>query len=158
MIKRRCKSILEEESDRSRRCSRLSSGFAPIMLFGGLVFICIGISASTNTGKDKAKLKNLSTGPLAVGVIMMIFAMLLIALWLYCRARARGLDHILLHGSRKNSRASRNIISTVVSRIQNSDVGSAFPTRCYSSADCSSISMQNKLLSQSSHSNLFQAS
>jgi len=31
------------------------------MVFGGLVFVCIGISARTNTGKDSERLKNLST-------------------------------------------------------------------------------------------------
>ena len=99
--------LLEDTSERSQRCAKISSGFAPIMMFGGLVFICIGISASTNTGKDKEKLKNLSFGPLTVGVFMILLAMFLILMWLCCRSRARVIDHKLLHGSQRSSTETR---------------------------------------------------
>uniref|UniRef100_H2ZIA4 Uncharacterized protein n=1 Tax=Ciona savignyi TaxID=51511 RepID=H2ZIA4_CIOSA len=121
---------LEQESDRARRCSKLSSGFAPLMVFGGLVFVCIGVSAKTNTGKDRARLQQLSTTPLAMGVFMLALGVFLICSWFGCRRRARQLDQKVLHGSRRNSREHDNIIQTMLLKLQHhTGVGNLFPER-----------------------------
>ena len=90
------------------------------MVFGGLVFVCIGISASTNTGKDKERLKELSAAPLAMGVFMIMLGASLILTWFGCRSRARRLDQKLLHGSHGNLSSSRdNLMQTVVTKFYN---------------------------------------
>lgn len=95
------------------------------MVFGGLVFVCIGISASTNTGKDRERLKDLSAAPLAMGVFMIVLGACLILTWFGCRSRARQLDQKLLHGSHSNLSLSRdNLMQSVVSKFYNrSDQG-----------------------------------
>ncbi|CAK8696934.1 unnamed protein product [Clavelina lepadiformis] len=118
---------LEEDSERARRCSKLSSGFAPLMIFGGLVFVCIGISAYTNTGKDKERLKQLSTAPLVMGIFMLVLGAVLISSWFGCRSRARKIDQKLLHGSRRNSLESDdNLVQAVVAKLY-SQIGSNLP-------------------------------
>ena len=88
------------------------------MVFGGLVFICIGISASTNTGKDKERLKNLSAAPIAMGVFMIMLGVGLILTWFACRSRAQQLDNKLLHGSRRNSAESQdNVMQTMLTKL-----------------------------------------
>nr|CAB3262720.1 uncharacterized protein LOC100182279 [Phallusia mammillata] len=119
---------LEQESERARRCSKLSSGFAPLMVFGGLVFVCIGISASTNTGKDKERLKQLSAAPMAMGVFMLALGLFLIATWFGCRARARQLDRKVLHGSRRNSLDDDNLVEAVLAKLYG-QMGSMAPSR-----------------------------
>nr|XP_039273890.1 uncharacterized protein LOC120347850 [Styela clava] len=107
---------LEQESERARRCSKLSSGFAPLMVFGGLVFICIGVSATTNNGKDREKLQQLSAAPMAMGVFMLALGIFLIGSWFGCRGRAKGLEQQLLHGSRRNS-LDENVVQSFISKL-----------------------------------------
>ena len=88
------------------------------MVFGGLVFVCIGISASTNTGKDRERLRNLSGAPLAMGVFMIVLGTFLIFTWFACRARAHKLDKKLLHGSpRHSSTLHENLMLSVVNKF-----------------------------------------
>lgn len=107
---------LELESERARRCSKLSSGFAPLMVFGGLVFICIGVSAATNNGADKERLKSLSAAPMAMGIFMLILGLFLIGTWFGCRGRAKGLEQRLLHGSRRSS-IDESVVQNLLSKI-----------------------------------------
>jgi len=113
----------EDESDRARRCSKLSSGFAPLMIFGGLVFVCIGISANTNTGKDQERLKKLSTAPMVMGAFMLGLGLILVVTWFGCRAKARQLERKMLHGSRRGS-AEENLVEAVLAKLY-SQLGSA---------------------------------
>nr|XP_002120998.1 uncharacterized protein LOC100182279 isoform X2 [Ciona intestinalis] len=118
---------LEQESDRARRCSKLSSGFAPLMVFGGLVFVCIGVSAKTNTGKDRVRLQELSTTPLAMGVFMLGLGLFLICTWFGCRRRARQLELKVLHGSRRNSANNDdNVVQSVLAKLYHQATGGTF--------------------------------
>jgi len=91
---------LEQSSSQARRCSKLSSGFAPLMIFGGLVFVCIGVSANFNSqSKDRVKLQKLSVAPLVMGSFMLMLGTILLCTWFGCRSRARAIDQKVLHGS-----------------------------------------------------------
>lgn len=88
------------------------------MVFGGLVFICIGVSATTNTGKDSEKLQKLSAAPMAMGIFMLALGIFLIASWFGCRGRARGLEQKLLHGSRRNSVVNNhNLMQSLIAKL-----------------------------------------
>ena len=90
------------------------------MVFGGLVFVCIGVSARTNTGKDSERLKNLSAAPLAMGIFMIAFGTALVITWFACRSRSHKINQRLLHGSRLNlSLPQENLMQTVMGKFHN---------------------------------------
>lgn len=86
------------------------------MVFGGLVFICIGVSAATNNGADKERLKSLSAAPMAMGIFMLILGLFLIGTWFGCKGRAKGLEQRLLHGSRRSS-LDESVVRNLISKL-----------------------------------------
>lgn len=86
------------------------------MVFGGLVFICIGVSAATNNGADKERLKGLSAVPMAMGIFMLILGLFLIGTWFGCKGRAKGLEQRLLHGSRRSS-IDESVVRNLLSKL-----------------------------------------
>jgi len=115
---------LEESSSQARRCSKLSSGFAPLMIFGGLVFVCIGVSANFNsTTEDSEKLRQLAVAPLVMGSFMLALGTVLLCSWFGCKWRAAKIDRQVLHGSRDriyrnhHDNHDANLLSAIFSKL-----------------------------------------
>jgi len=113
---------LEESSSQARRCSKLSSGFAPLMIFGGLVFVCIGVSANFNsTTEDSEKLRQLAVAPLVMGSFMLTLGTILLCTWFGCKWRAAKIDRQVLHGSRDRiyhqDNHDANLLSAIFSKL-----------------------------------------
>ena len=87
------------------------------MIFGGLVFVCIGVSANFNSqSKDHEKLQRLSVAPLAMGSFMLMLGTILMCTWFGCRTRARAIDQKVLHGSREFLN-EENLLQTLFAKI-----------------------------------------
>lgn len=119
---------MEESASRSKRCSKLSSGFAPLMIFGGLVFVCIGVSALTNQSKDKERLKSLSYAPLTFGIIMLTIGIVLVVCWITCRKRSQWMDKKVLHGSLHDITAKDDeLIEVLLRKVNGGQVVNGVP-------------------------------